>query len=287
MDIGIGIPNSIPGTSGGLLLDWARRAEEAGFSSLATIGAVAFPTHEELTVLAAAAAVTERIGLLTNVLIAPARSTAELAKQSATVDQVSNGRLTMGLGVGWRDIDYVLTGRDFSNRGEAFDAMLRDLHTAWRGEALTEDTRPVAQRPVQETGVPLLIGGYTDVAMRRMAEHGIGFTAGGLPPDQVAAKVERARAVWKEHGREGHPKIVALAYYGLGDTEEESRAYLFDYYEPMGDEMAETIAGSALRSEDALRGALSAYAEAGIDELILDPTVADLGQVDGLAEIVL
>lgn len=103
MDVGIGIPNSIPGTAGADLIEWARRAEDAGFSSLASIGAVSYPSYEELTVFAAAGAMTERIRFLSNILIAPARSAAELAKQAATVDQLTNGRLTLGLGVGWRE----------------------------------------------------------------------------------------------------------------------------------------------------------------------------------------
>lgn len=71
MDIGIGVPNTVPGATGAQLLDWARRADRAGFSSLATIGAVSYPGYEELTVFAAAGAVTERIRFLPNVLIAP------------------------------------------------------------------------------------------------------------------------------------------------------------------------------------------------------------------------
>src|ERR687886_1301542 len=115
MDIGIGIPNSVRGTTGAQLLDWARRADRAGFSSLGTIGAVSYPSYEELTVFAAAGAVTERIRFVTNVLIAPPRGTAELAKQAATVDQLTNGRLTLGLGVGWRDIDFTVAERDFGS----------------------------------------------------------------------------------------------------------------------------------------------------------------------------
>src|SRR5690348_9130176 len=114
MQIGIGIPNTVPGATGASLLEWARRADRAGFSSLASIGAVSYPSYEELTLFAAAGAVTERIRFLTNVLLAPARSAAELAKQAATVDQLTNGRLTLGLGVGWREADFALTGRDFA-----------------------------------------------------------------------------------------------------------------------------------------------------------------------------
>src|SRR5207237_565137 len=100
MKIGIGIPNSIPGAGGGLLLDWAHRAESLGFVSLATIGRVAYPSAEELVVLAAAAGATERIGLFTNVLLGPTREPALLAKQAATLDQLSGGRFLLGVGVG-------------------------------------------------------------------------------------------------------------------------------------------------------------------------------------------
>ena len=186
MEIGIGIPNTVTGATGEQLLAWARRADEAGFSSLATIGAVAHPGYEELTVFAAAAAVTERIRFFSNVLISPARSTAELAKQAVTVDQISGGRLTLGLGVGWRDADFRLTGRDFSSRGKVFDQQLRDLRTAFAGKEIVPGTRPVAPAPVQAP-LPILIGGTTDATLRRIGEHDVqGWTAGGMPPDAVA-----------------------------------------------------------------------------------------------------
>ena len=286
MDIGIGIPNTVPGTTGSQLLEWARRADAAGFSSLSTIGAVSYPGYEELTVFAAAGAVTERIRFLSNVLIAPARSTAELAKQATTVDQLTGGRLTLGLGVGWRATDYQLTGRDFGSRGERFDQQLRELQQAWSGEPLADGTRPVGPRPVQQPGVPLIIGGMADVSVRRVVEFGEGWTAGGLPPDMVGGMVEKVQAAWTDGGRDGRARIVALAYFSLGDNEEASRAALLDYYQPMGSEPAEMIAGGALRSPDAITGALSAYADAGVDELILDPTVPDPQQVDLLAGVV-
>jgi len=203
MDIGIGIPNTVPGMSGAQLLDWARRAEAAGFSSLASIGAVSYPSYEELTVFAATGAVTERIRFLSNVLIAPARSTAELAKQAATVDQLTGGRLTLGLGVGWRATDYQLTGRDFDDRGRRFDQQLRDLRRAWAGEPLADGTRAVGPPPVQQPGAPLVIGGMADASIRRVAEFGSGWTGGGLPPDAVGAMAARVQTAWSEAGREG------------------------------------------------------------------------------------
>lgn len=286
MDIGIGIPNSVPGVTGAQLLEWTRRAEAGGFSSLSSIGAVSYPTYEELTVFAAAGAVTERIRFFSNVLIAPARSTAELAKQAATVDQLSGGRLTLGLGVGWRTSDYELTGRDYHRRGPHFDRQLRGLRTAWAGEPLAPGTRPVAPPPVQPGGVPLMIGGMSDATVQRVVEFGVGWTAGGAPPDATRAMVEKVRAAWRAAGRDGEPRFTALAYFSLGDTEEQSRASLLDYYQPMGRETAEMIAGSALRSPEAIKGTVQTFADLGMDELLLDPTVPDPAQVDLLAEVV-
>lgn len=287
MDIGIGIPNTVPATTGVQLLEWARRAEQAGFSSLATIGRLAYPGFEELTVFAAAGAVTERIRFITNVLLAPVRSTAELAKQAASVDQLTGGRLTLGLAVGGRDSDYQLAGRDFHTRGERFDQQLRDLQRAWAGEPLAEGTEPVGPPPVQQPAIPLLIGGQSDAAIRRAAQFGVGWTAGGLPPDAVSPLVSEVRSAWQQAGREDEPWVVALAYFALGDTIERARGYLLDYYAWTGSETAEMIADSVLASPDRIAAAVEAFADIGVDEFILDPTVSDPEQVDLLAEVVL
>lgn len=286
MDIGIGIPNTVSGTTGAQLLDWGTRAEAAGFSTLASIGRVAYPGYEELTVFAAVGAVTERIRFLTNVLLAPTRSGAELAKQSASVDQLTGGRLTLGLAVGARQDDFTLTGRDFADRGRRFDEQLTQLRSAWAGEALPGSDRAVGPGPAQPGGIPILVGGMSDAAVRRVVEHGAGWTAGGAPPDMVRGMVQRVRAAWEEAGREGTPHLVALAYFGLGEeTAERSRAYLLDYYAWLGD-WAAGIADGALRTPDAIRGAIEQFSAIGIDELILDPTVADADQVERLAEVV-
>jgi alkanesulfonate monooxygenase SsuD/methylene tetrahydromethanopterin reductase-like flavin-dependent oxidoreductase (luciferase family) len=117
--IGIGLPNTTLDVPGRLLVDWAGRAQNRGFSSLATIDRFGYPSFDSLTALTAAAAVTDRIGLLTNILLAPAYDPVLLAKVTASLDQVSEGRLTLGLGVGGRPEDYQLAGRPFAERGRA------------------------------------------------------------------------------------------------------------------------------------------------------------------------
>src|SRR3954453_17931540 len=125
MDVAIGLPATIPGVEGDQVLEWARRAEARDFSSLGTIDRVVYRNYEPLLALAAAAAVTERIRLATTVLLAPLRlNAALLAKQAATVDHLSNGRLVLGVAVGGREDDYEASGADFHTRGKRFDEML-------------------------------------------------------------------------------------------------------------------------------------------------------------------
>lgn len=143
MDTGIGLPNSIPGIDGRVLVEWARRAEGAGFSTLATIGRIAYPNFEELTALAAAAAVTERIGLMTNVLLGPTRNPVLLAKQAAGLQRLSAGRLTLGLGVGSRPDDFEAVGLPMSGRGRRWNESLALIDRLFQGAPAAGGDRPV------------------------------------------------------------------------------------------------------------------------------------------------
>ncbi|MGI8587461.1 MAG: LLM class flavin-dependent oxidoreductase [Chloroflexia bacterium] len=168
MQIGIGLPNTVTGTPGRTLIEWAQRAEERGFSTLTTIGRVAFPGYEELIALTAAAAVTQRIGLLTDVLLVPTRDPVMLAKEAASLDQLSGGRFVLGVGVGGREDDFVAVGRDIHDRGKRMDAALELMHRAWQGEPVAGSPVPVGPMPVNPGGVPLMIGGNTDAAIERV-----------------------------------------------------------------------------------------------------------------------
>jgi alkanesulfonate monooxygenase SsuD/methylene tetrahydromethanopterin reductase-like flavin-dependent oxidoreductase (luciferase family) len=284
MDIGIGLPNPVPGTPGRRLVEWAQRAEERGFSSLATIDRIAYPSYESLIALAAAAAATERIGLLTNVILAPTRDPVLLAKESASVDQISGGRLTLGLAVGSREDDYHATRREFEDRGRRLDEDLETIHGAWRGDLVSGAQRPVCPTPVRDARVPILVGGFSEAAIRRTVRWGIGWTVGGAPPERGGPFAERVRAAWREAGRPGDPRIVGLSYFALGDGGlETASAYLSDYYGDFGKQFAERIP----KTPQALKETVTKFEDFGFDELLLDPTSADLSQIDQAADAVL
>jgi alkanesulfonate monooxygenase SsuD/methylene tetrahydromethanopterin reductase-like flavin-dependent oxidoreductase (luciferase family) len=285
MRIGIGLPNTALGLGGDTLLAWARRAEERGFSSLATIDRIAYPNYDSLTALTASAAVTERIGLFPNILLAPAYNPVLLAKVTATLDQIAGGRLSLGLGVGGRPDDYALAGRSFSDRGRRFDADLELLHRAWAGEPVAGSTFPVC--PATTRGrIPLLIGGQAELAAPRAARWQAGFTIGGAPPEMAGGAIQAFKDAYEKAGGEGTPRIVVLTYFSLGEEHtEESLRNLRTYYGFLGD-WAEAIASGTPRTPQAVQERAAAFEELGVDELVFDPTVADLDQVDRLAEAV-
>jgi alkanesulfonate monooxygenase SsuD/methylene tetrahydromethanopterin reductase-like flavin-dependent oxidoreductase (luciferase family) len=287
MKIGIGLPNPVPGVEGKVLVEWARRSEEAGFSSLATIDRVAYPSYESMTVLAGAAGATERIGLVSNILLGPTRNPVVLAKEAAGVYHLSGGRFTLGLGVGGREDDFSVTKTTFEDRGKRFDHMLEIMRRAWRGEAIEGCNSAVNPGPPLEDGVPLLIGGSNERAIERAVRFGIGWTAGGSPAHDVAQFLNGVREAWKKANRAGQPYTLALSYYSLGSgTQEASRSYLKDYYAFLGD-FADQIADWVPRTPEAIHETMRSFEEAGVDELVFDPTVADLEQVDLLAKIAL
>jgi alkanesulfonate monooxygenase SsuD/methylene tetrahydromethanopterin reductase-like flavin-dependent oxidoreductase (luciferase family) len=284
MRIGIGLPNPVPGTLGRTFIDWARRAEERGFSSLATIDRIAYPSYESVITLAAAAAVTERIGLQTNILLAPTRNPVLLAKEAASVHQISNGRFTLGVGVGTRPDDYEAVGLDFKTRGRRFDDDLEVMHRVWRGELVNGAESPVGPNPANGDRVPILMGGFSDKAIERTLKWAVGWTVGGAPPERGGPFAERVRRAWKEAGREGEPLIVGLSYFALGhDAMEKARWYMGGYYGEMGAEIAERIP----TTPEAVKETVKKFADYGFDLLFLDPTSSDLSQVDLAADAVL
>jgi alkanesulfonate monooxygenase SsuD/methylene tetrahydromethanopterin reductase-like flavin-dependent oxidoreductase (luciferase family) len=284
MDVGIGLPNSIPGLDGRRLVDWARSAESRGFSTIGTIDRLVYPNYESLITLAAAAAVTQGLRLMTDILISPYRNnTPLLAKQAASLDNISGGRLVLGLAGGWRDDDYRASGVDFAARGRILDEQLAELKRLWSGEPV-DGLGQVGPEPAREGGPEIMLGGGVKASYRRAAQYGAGWTMGGGTPDQMREGREALEAAWAEHGRGGSPRASALTYFSLGpNARENAETYIHSYYGAMGEATAGMIAESVATDEETVAGYAQAFEDAGADEVMFFPCSTDVEQVELLA----
>jgi alkanesulfonate monooxygenase SsuD/methylene tetrahydromethanopterin reductase-like flavin-dependent oxidoreductase (luciferase family) len=284
--IGIGLPATIPTVRPDVNLAWARRADEGPFSCLGIIDRIVYSNYEPLITLAAAAAVTQRIRLMTTILIAPLRNAGILAKQAASLDALSNGRLTLGLGIGNREDDFQVAPEPFHSRGNRFEEQLALMTRVWAGEPVGDGLGGIGPKPAQAGGPELLIGAYHPTALRRVSRWADGYIAGGAGPDHAKQAYTAVEEGWKAAGRKGRPRFVSGVYFALGpQAAEKGGWYLRDYYAFLGP-MADAIAGSIPTTPEAVKGAIQAYADAGVDELVLWPTIPELDQVDRLAELV-
>lgn len=285
--VGVGLPHNLPGADGPVLLEWATRAERLGFHSLVTTDRLVYRGHESLVTLAAAAAVTTRIRLLTGVLIGPVHSnTALLAKQTASIDALSGGRLRLGLAVGARPDDYAASGLSPAGRGAALDRQIDELRRIWAGER-RGIAGPIGPAPVAAGGPPILLGGQSAPAFRRVLTKGTGWISGGAGPKAFAGGLAAIRGMHAQAGREFTGPTAALAYVALGpDAEADADRFVTDYY-GFAPPLAAMIRAGVLTTPRAVRGALAAYEELGCDEVILVPCGADVRLLDVAAEAVL
>jgi alkanesulfonate monooxygenase SsuD/methylene tetrahydromethanopterin reductase-like flavin-dependent oxidoreductase (luciferase family) len=284
MDVGIGLPNAVPGTEASTITEWATRAEQADFSTLGTIGRLVYDGYEELVALAAAAAVTSRIRLTTSVLLAPLYNNAVLlAKQTASLERLSGGRFVLGLGLGGRGDDYTVSGLETAGRGRRFDEQLRTMQRVWRAEERGV-AGPVGPAPTRAGGPELILGGSAEASFRRVARVADGWIMGGGTPDLFAQGAAAVDAAWREAGREGRPRKLSLAYFALGDdARQNADSYLLHYYGFLGD-FAKQIAAGAAVSPRMVAEYAAGFRDVGCDELIFMPTTSRLDQVGLLAE---
>ncbi len=286
MKIGIILPSTLPNVSGSLIQDWARLSEEASFSSLGVIDRLVYRNFDPLITLAVAAGVTQRIRLMTTILVAPLRDPGILAKETASLDALSNGRLTLGLGVGnpGREDDFRAASASFHDRGKRFDRQLEFMARVWSGQPVDEQTGPMGPMPVQPGGPEVLIGAFTPVAISRLERWGNGYLAAGNDPQQISECFRLAEMSWKRGERPGKPRLVAGVFYGLGpQAAARSAEYILNYYAFMGP-MAQYMAQAVYSTPEAIRAGIRAFEEIGTDELIFTPCIPELNQISGLAE---
>jgi alkanesulfonate monooxygenase SsuD/methylene tetrahydromethanopterin reductase-like flavin-dependent oxidoreductase (luciferase family) len=283
MKIGLALPANVPGVIPSELIDWARRCDAAPFSSLAANDRLAYVTGDPLALLAMACGVTSRVRLMTSILIAPVRNAGVLATQAATIDSLSNGRLTLGLAVGGREDDFVVGQALFHNRGKRFDEMLSHMRRVWEGDTFMNDSHPSGPTPVQQGGPEILLGGSSPAAIARVGRWANGFIAGGGGNLERAREVyETVLASWAEHDRPGKPRFLSGLSYALGEESviEQARANQYDYYSWLGEKIATGRAQGIVTTPEAMRETLAGLESIGVDEVIMQPTHAAPEQLD-------
>jgi alkanesulfonate monooxygenase SsuD/methylene tetrahydromethanopterin reductase-like flavin-dependent oxidoreductase (luciferase family) len=287
--LGIGLPNTLAhDIDGSLFLSWARMADEAGFHTLGTIDKPNYDSWDQLTALAAAAAVTEQARLATTILQLPNRNETLVAKQAAVIDQVSGGRLDLGVAVGGREDDYEIFDAQFRGKGRRLARQVERIREIWaEARSSTDDHGVLGPPPVQEPGPPIWIGGSSEPAMERALDLGDGFIFGTPGPARMAQVTPMLREEAAKRGKSNYT-VAGLAYVGVGNDPakalEEATHHVLRYYGRLWGDPADIIhhgPGPAIAEE------VAKYVESGIDLLILFPEIPDLAQVERLAEDVL
>jgi alkanesulfonate monooxygenase SsuD/methylene tetrahydromethanopterin reductase-like flavin-dependent oxidoreductase (luciferase family) len=279
MRIGIGLPAAVPGADMRLLGEWAAEAEAAGFDAVGVIDRLVYDNLEPLTALAAAAARTTKVELLTTVLnIGWRRNAVLLAKQLASVDQLSGGRLTAGLGLGgWPD-DYTASDAPNDGLGKLWDSTLDTWRDAWTGK-LTGQGGPMTQ--LADGRPALLFGGLVPAAYRRAATHGQGWVAPLFGTSTLGQGATAVRKAWQEAGRTGEPRIATGRYFALGpDADSIADDYIRHYY---GDAYFDFARADTVTTPAQLHTHLAALRTAGATDVVLYPASADPDQIGLLA----
>lgn len=292
MQIGMNLPVMVPGLDRRAILDWSRRIDAGPFATLAVGERINFPNPEAMVTMAAAAAVTERVRLAFTVIVLPMHRPVLMAKQIATLDVLSGGRVVLGVGVGARADDYRAAEVPFdARRLRRMEAQVALMRRAWAGEIVVEGAaRPVEPFPLQPGGPPILAGALAAHSIRRAARWADGICGFSFGPSvaEVQLAFDTARQAWRDAGRTAPPRLVTSCWFALGAR---ARAQLDDYLQRylnfLGPAVARQLAPTVRTdSAERLRAVLRSLAELGADEVHLVPTTADPDEVARVADLI-
>jgi alkanesulfonate monooxygenase SsuD/methylene tetrahydromethanopterin reductase-like flavin-dependent oxidoreductase (luciferase family) len=247
---------------------------------------IVYDSPEPMVMLAGMAAATTRIRVQSEVLLAALRDPVLVAKQAATIDRLSGGRFTLGLGVGAREDDFHAVGADFARRGRILDEQLATMRRVWAGQPLSDDVGPIGPAPVRAGGPEILFGGFAPAALARVARWGDGFIC-ATPPDFAKQMFELVGQSWQRAGRDGRPRLIGQinTAFGPEPVVDQARSAVLDYYSFLGD-VAVQSANAIFTTADDIRDTIARYEDLGADEIMLGCWSPDIDQIDRLADLV-
>lgn len=281
-------PDGPPDAAG--LGGFCRAAEDLGFGGLWVIDRLFHQTVvlDGFTTLTWAAALTSRVRLGTAVLLMPFRNPALLARQIATVDALSGGRVTLGISLGGRENEHATVHATYRQRARRLEESIAVLRGLFGGEGVSFDGRfyqlddaTISPRPAQGAGLPIWLGANSEPGLERAGRLADGWIAGGGgSPEQFATSWEKIRnAAWAAGRDPAALHNGKLFYVWIDDDVERARAhvqrYVHAYYGPRYD-VNNAVFGPAAACAERLR----AYAAAGCETLILGPAGLDRGQLE-------
>ena len=290
MKIGLCLPYMKEGLTRDDHLTWFRRIDQGPFHSLSCGERILGPTVDMRVILSAAAAVTERVEINTTLYVLPMHNAVRAAKEIATLDVISGGRLTVTCGYGGRELDYKAVGAQYKGRHARMDEQVATMRSIWAQQPPFEGVDPVGPVPAQPGGPKLFTGAMGPKGIARSAQWADGIFAwsGNGEQDEVANTLAMADAAWKEAGRDSVPYKMAGFWFTLTDNgQQKLYDYVYDYLVIAGEDIAKWMAGRVHRSNaDAVREGLDNLEAAGCEEVMLSPITADLSEIDRLVDII-
>lgn len=290
MKIGVCLPYMKPGISRDDYLNWFRRIDEGPFHSLSCGERINGPTYSMGSLLAAAAAVTERVDINATLYVLPMHNAVHIAKEIATIDVLSGGRMKrVTLGYGGREKDYEALEAPFKGRYARMDHQVETMRRVWSQQVIVDGGEPIGPEPVGGIAPELLVGVLGPKALARCAQWADGLYAwsGNGERDELATMFARADEAWQQAGRDSRPYRLGGFWYSLADNgQQRLYDYVYDYMAIAGDDIATAMAQATHRhTGDAVKEALDNAEAAGCEEVFLVPATADISEVDRLAEL--
>jgi probable F420-dependent oxidoreductase len=294
-NIGLSFVNPAPLTRPENIVNFAKKCEAMGLHSMWTIDRIAYDNLEPLTLLGAAAAATQRIRIGTSVLLPGLRHPALLAKTIATLDFISNGRVTLGVGFGSRENDFTAVEVPFEGRGSRAVECVQLMKRLWTEENVTHKGRffnvqnlTLGPRPIQNP-IPIFTGGSAEVSLKRAGTWGNGFICGSSAIPEFSITWEKIAQYARAAGRNPNEiEKAGLTFMVINDDNAKAvktlEAYVMRYYSRLRGDVAST---SLVGSANAVADRIETFLSTGLDTLIIGLADPDPKQLDLFGEKVL